>query len=584
MYMETNKPNHMKYIMYCRKSSESEDRQMLSLDAQERELKEMGKRKNIKVICVYRESQSAHHLGRPMFNEMNERINKGEANGIMVWHPNRIARNPLDGAMIIHMMDTGKIKEIKTMTKTYLNNGNDKFFLNFEFGMAKKNSDDLSDVVIRGMREKAERGEWPEKAKGGYINVMNPYTKKKNIEIDKNTFYLLQKAAKLVMSGKCTPMETLKILNNKWHYRTRLSSIMGGKPLSKAGFYNFLTDEYYYGKFKWHGIEYKGTHTPMLTEQEFDLIQLRLGRLGKPRITKHEFPYKEILKCGECRGSITAQEKYQIICPVCKRKFHKGKLTIKCPDCGISIEKMVNPKVLHYIYYNCTKKAHPECTQRNINITDIEKKIDYELSRFEIPEEFKNWAINHLNELNNKEEMNETDLKEQLNKRTNECDEEIRNLIKHRISPQNSDYDAERQKFYDEEENKLLKEKKDIKEQINKLDKRQEEWIKLTKDTFEFACYARYWFAKGDLKTKTNILSKLGKNLIIKDRQLFLDQEKPYFLIEKAKQEINKYMLSLEPEKRIIPAIQMLNLEPIKSIMLHYITLLGLILSITRKF
>lgn len=102
----------MKYFVYCRKSSESEDKQILSLPAQVRELKDFAFKNNLKVIHVFQEEKSAHKIGRPVFNEMIERIEKGEANGLIVWDESRLARNSLDGGKIIYMMDLGQIVEI----------------------------------------------------------------------------------------------------------------------------------------------------------------------------------------------------------------------------------------------------------------------------------------------------------------------------------------------------------------------------------------------------------------------------------------------------------------------------------------
>ena len=86
-----------KVFVYCRKSSEQEDRQILSLDSQEKELLKVVNNNNLKVVDIYKESGSAHVIGRKMFNEMLTRIENGEAKGIVVWDESRIARNSLDG-------------------------------------------------------------------------------------------------------------------------------------------------------------------------------------------------------------------------------------------------------------------------------------------------------------------------------------------------------------------------------------------------------------------------------------------------------------------------------------------------------
>ncbi len=102
----------LKFFIYCRKSSEQEDRQILSLPAQEKELRSLAEREKLRVVDVYLESRSAHTAGRPQFNDMIKRIENGEANGIIVWDESRIARNALDSGRVIYMIDLEQIKAI----------------------------------------------------------------------------------------------------------------------------------------------------------------------------------------------------------------------------------------------------------------------------------------------------------------------------------------------------------------------------------------------------------------------------------------------------------------------------------------
>ncbi|MAF20809.1 MAG: hypothetical protein CMI55_03960, partial [Parcubacteria group bacterium] len=81
-----------KYFLYIRKSTDEDDRQVLSLEAQEVELNEFATREHLHIVDTFRESQTAKEPGRPIFNNMLDRIEKGEADGILAWHPDRLAR------------------------------------------------------------------------------------------------------------------------------------------------------------------------------------------------------------------------------------------------------------------------------------------------------------------------------------------------------------------------------------------------------------------------------------------------------------------------------------------------------------
>ena len=128
----------LRYIVYCRKSTESEDRQILSLSAQKRELDAIVAKEKLQVVGEYAESGSAYKAGRPGFNEMLQRIQDGEADAILTWAYNRLARNPLDGGMVVYLLDSRVLKAIKTPTGYTDGTGNSKFMLQMEFAMSKE--------------------------------------------------------------------------------------------------------------------------------------------------------------------------------------------------------------------------------------------------------------------------------------------------------------------------------------------------------------------------------------------------------------------------------------------------------------
>jgi DNA invertase Pin-like site-specific DNA recombinase len=356
----------MKYFIYCRKSTESEDRQLLSLPAQKRALDEYAQKERLEIVDRFTESASAYKVGRPEFNKMVERLQDGEADGILVWQYNRIARNSLDGGMIVYMLDSGVLKGIRTPTGYTDGSGNSKFMLQLEFAMSKKSSDDNSESVKRGNKEKVLRG-WSTKKHAGYMFVEDPSTGEKIIANDPTRFDQVKKALQLVINHK-SPPGVLETLNDEWGYRTIKTRKNGGQPMSISNFYKILHSEFYAGWiYTMDGERVRGKHQAMITDREYDTIQTILGYKGKTRPKILILPYRGLMQSGECGSAIFLEEKYQLICSKCKHKFaYRAKSA--CPECNLAIEKMVDPTRLHYIYASCTKKKHKEFTQKTIRI------------------------------------------------------------------------------------------------------------------------------------------------------------------------------------------------------------------------
>src|ERR1700676_2448521 len=110
----------MRYFIYCRTSSETEDRQIASIESQLTTLQRtFGGRSDIEVVGIYEESFSAKAPGRTKFGEMLAQIEKGTANGMIAWAPDRLARNSIDGGRLIYMIDCGIIKDLKFATYTF---------------------------------------------------------------------------------------------------------------------------------------------------------------------------------------------------------------------------------------------------------------------------------------------------------------------------------------------------------------------------------------------------------------------------------------------------------------------------------
>jgi DNA invertase Pin-like site-specific DNA recombinase len=535
----------MRYFIYCRKSSEAEDRQVLSIESQISELKRLAEKLNLNVVDAFTESQSAKAPGRPVFNEMIKRINHGKAEGIICWKLDRLARNPIDGGQIIWMLQKGVIKHIQTYDRSYYPEDN-VLLMSVEFGMANQFILDLSRNVRRGLRAKLGKGWRPNLAPLGYLNDKTKGKGRGEIIKDPERFELVKRIWELMVSGRHTPPKILDIATNKWGLRTR-----SGKTMSRSMIYRILTNPFYAGLFEYpkgSGNWYQGKHAPMITLEEYDRVQVLLGRKGNPRPQKHNLAFRGSIRCGECGAMVTPDEKNQIICSNCKYKFSfNNKPT--CPRCQTPIEKMEKPTILRYLYYHCTKRKNPDCSQGSIEIRELERQIDEVLSRIQISEGFKNWAIKYLKEENEKETALRKTILSSQKRAYDNCLKKLNNLLQLKISPLNADGSLLSDEEYAKRKTELVKEKARLEEALNDTDRGADRWLEIAEKAFDFACHARYWFANGTPEEKSQILQALGSNLILKDKKLEIELKKPFTWLANVSSRCPEVRAAFEPKK-----------------------------------
>lgn len=288
-----------KYFIYCRKSTDSEDRQVLSIEAQLHELREYAKHENLEIIEEFTESKTAKAPGREIFNEMISRIESGEADGIIAWNPDRLARNSIDGGKIIYLTDTKVIRSLKFPTFWFEDSPQGKFNLSIAFGQSKFMIDNLSQNVKRGIRQKLRRGEYPGPAPLGYINNFRTRT----IEPHPEQFEKVKKLLEMYATGDYSftdiQNEAFK-MGVQTKYKTKIALETIRRTLKKP---------FYYGIFKYSGEMHKGTYEPMISKETYDKIQEVMNRKARAEyIPNEKFELKGIARCAECGSPITAEE------------------------------------------------------------------------------------------------------------------------------------------------------------------------------------------------------------------------------------------------------------------------------------
>ena len=504
-------------IEYCRKSTESEERQAFSLEDQHTVNQKTIKRHGIKIKKVLRESRSAKKRGRPLFNEMITGIEEGKYEVIVAWALNRLSRNSVDGALLIELMDEGKLFAIVTQGKVYHNTGEDKLLLSIEFGLSKKYSDDLSPAVKRGMYSKLARGWWPGCPKRGYLNIRRG---EEVVQvIDEERFPLLRKAIELYLTGPYSVSGVLDILNNKWGYRTRKTAHLGGTKLCKSSLYKMLNDPYLYGKWVWGGQEVKMHESlPRLaTEGKYWQIQSLLGRRGVPRPKTHkDLPYRGLIKCA-CGCSVV---------PYIKEK------------------KLASGETKTYYYASCSrKKPDAHCKQPQIPLHELESQISELLDKITVSDMFFNWAVKWLKKDHEIETEEQSQVLNNLNRALERNQSRLNNLLDVRLD---SDISPE---VYASKKAELKKERESLQRGLRSLETRTDDWATLSEKTFNFARYAKYRFEHGTFAEKTTILRNLGSNFVLKDRKLSLNLRKELVILKENRQFVGEETFRLEPQE-----------------------------------
>ena len=340
----------MKYFIYVRKSTDTEDKQVLSIEAQLAELAEHSEKERLEIAASFEEAKTAKEPGRTVFAEMLARIEQGEAQGILSWHPDRLARNSIDGGRIIYLLDTGKLLDLKFPTFWFESTPQGKFMLNIAFGQSKYYIDNLSENVKRGNRQKLRRGLWPTVAPLGYINNR----KTRGIDPDPEMAPLIRKAFETYSTGEYTLKQIRDMLKEEGLRNCH------GNALYLSGIEKLLKRPIYCGLMLFKGELYEGIHESIVPKKLFDEVQRVFVKRGKKhRQRKNEYPFLGMMQCASCGCSITAE----------RQKGH--------------------------VYYRCTKKKG-QCSERYAREESLVDQMQETVEQFSLPESIGNKMLAKL--------------------------------------------------------------------------------------------------------------------------------------------------------------------------------------------
>ncbi|WP_146345658.1 recombinase family protein [Phaeobacter marinintestinus] len=478
----------MKYSIYCRKSQEAEDRQILSLESQQAEVERLvGQNADIEIVDTFIEAFSAKAPGRPQFNAMLERIEKGEAQGIIAWHPDRLARNSMDGGRIIYLLDQRRIRDLKFSTYSFENSSQGKFMLNIIFGYSKYYVDSLSENVKRGQRAKIRNGWMPNRAALGYRNCRET----QKALPDSKHFRVARDLFDLLLTGQYSVAEIHRIARDTWGYVTPVHKTTGGKPLSRSQLYRLFTNPIYAGYVRWNGTLYPGAHEPVVSKAEFERVQQILGLTPETRPAKQAFDYAKMFTCGACGKAITAER---------KRK----------------------PSGRTYVYYHCTRvHTSPRCTQPSIEERDLAAQIDAFLKAIYIPKKCAREIVAALREIPDNEAERQAERLQHCEATIGRIERKLVNLMDLRLDDRISDAAFETKQLELQVELDAARERARSAAASTQIFEPLEILIK-------FSSRARSLFKQGSSTERARILKILCSNPQIIDKKPLLRPMKPF--------------------------------------------------------
>ena len=494
-----------KYYLYARKSTDVEDKQVLSIEAQLVELREYAKRENLHITAEFVEKKSAKTTGRPVFGKLLAEIEKNGGN-ILAWHPDRLARNSVDGGQIIYLLDSGQLGTLKFPSFWFENTSQGKFMLSIAFGQSKYYVDNLSENTKRGLRQKVRRGERPGLAPVGYINDVRT----KTVIVDKRRSPIVVQAFELYAKGDQRLEDIASFLASKGIVTS------SGKQFPKDQVKRLLINPFHYGHFKYAGEIHEGKHAPIMSKKLFDEVQTTLAKRGRPQkgATAPQI-FCGLLRCATCKLAITAEKK---------------------------VKHQKNGNVHEYIYYRCTRKHKTiRCTEPAVTEPELATQLTDILHSYAMP---KSWA-----------EQLETMLAADEKKAHQSSGVFVANAQTRLASLQSKlqrlldgylDQDIE-QTVYRAKQAELMSEKKSLEEQVTKLTLASSSWVEPMRQWIKQAYDLNRIAASGEHSAiKSAFLEMDGLNLFLKTKkaqpmaapEISSPSENIWFLLRKTKEKI----------------------------------------------
>ena len=345
------RPENYRYVIYCRKSTTDEEHQVRSLPDQVIDCTKFADDRGFKYDKnnIIQEKRSAKESDlRPQFRQMLDDLTAGKYDGIISWHPDRLARNMKEAGMIIDLLDKGIIKDLKFCSYTYTNDTSGKMNLGITFVLAKQYTDHLSESVKRGICHSIAEGKLINRPKHGYFKDKDQYARPDTIN-----WPLIHHAWQLRLQGQ-TLKTIAKYLNGCGYQRI--------KKLDDHG-------KIVYAPYRWDekrvSVIFQDPFYAGLLKYGKELVVLQDIYDFVPAVTPEDF-----YQLNQHNQDLPDWLKLRIRLRDSNVKANLMRGMVICNDChrtrsaGITTKKTKNG-IVEYLYYKCETEG---CPQHNKSI------------------------------------------------------------------------------------------------------------------------------------------------------------------------------------------------------------------------
>ncbi len=532
----------LKPCQYARKSSESEDKQMLSISSQLDEAKRIVDYYKLpNFIEIFQESKSAKkEFLRPEFMRMISMVKSGSIDTLVCWKLDRLARNMTEGGMLIDLLSSGVIKAIITHDKVYYPSDN-VLLMSVEFGQGKQFVKDLSINVKRGQTKKATMGIPHGVATLGFLNDKTEEKGNRRWFVDKPRLDAIKILLEMFLTGTYSAGKLHKYATEVLKLTTVKRKRCGGELIVLSRIYEILKDPIYAGFFFQNGDRYEldPSLPRLISEADHNKIKMLLSKRNIPKVQHHNTTYAGFVSSPE--GDFIGQDvKCQLICD-CKYKFAYRSKT-NCPSCGIEIEQMQNPKYLPYTHYYNVKRKKAKLPCKSVNETHIDiKMVNLFVENLSFSSDVVEWSKKYIHEMKEQEVSQKIVINQRKEERKIELQEKkakTRALLRDNKITQDE---------YNEDISLLDGEYSDTNETSTGID-----WYSRLMEIVDISSRIAIVLKSDDVDAKRKIMAKLGSNLIWNEEKLIIINKDEINSVINSVQRIKSEYPMFEPKNYVV--------------------------------